>query len=72
MSARQGDPISLVLFVLCMKYTCWRVKLVRLHEDFTFHFGCKGQGIVHMCFRDDVVLVNRGDVKFMDEYSALF
>ncbi|XP_050238306.1 uncharacterized protein LOC126687794 [Mercurialis annua] len=59
---RQGDPISPLIFVLCMEY------LSRLMSKYTkegsvckFHSGCKILKLSHLAFADDLFIFSDGD-----------
>ena len=52
---RQGDPLSPLLFVLCMEYLS-RAFAANLPTDFQFHSGCKDPKIVHLSFADDLLI----------------
>ncbi|XP_073262655.1 uncharacterized protein [Populus alba] len=58
---RQGDPLSPYLFIYCMEYLSRFLKLSSPHENFRFHPKCEVQGITHLAFADDVLLLSRGD-----------
>jgi len=58
---RQGDPLSPYIFICCMEYFSRMLKLASKREGFRFHPKCKLQGISHLAFADDVLLLSRGD-----------
>lgn len=58
---RQGDPLSPYLFICCMEYFSRLLKRSAQHESFRFHPKCEVQGISHLAFADDVLLLSRGD-----------
>ena len=58
---RQGDPLSPYLFICCMDYFSRMLKLASQQEGFLFHPKCEVQGINHLAFADDVLLLSRGD-----------
>ncbi|XP_062103039.1 uncharacterized protein LOC133814037 [Humulus lupulus] len=66
---RHGDPISPLLFVLCMEYLNRILTKVARHENFRFHDRCSDLQLTHMCFADDVILFTHGD--FMSIYLML-
>lgn len=59
---RQGDPISPLLFVLCMDYFT-RIMDKMTSSGFTFHKKCKVMGLSHLCFADDLFVFANGDLE---------
>lgn len=58
---RQGDPISPLLFVICIEYFTRIIKVVANQEGFQYHTKCESSQLNHLCFVDDVLLFRRGD-----------
>lgn len=59
---RQGDPISPLLFVMCMEYSS-RILGKLYVNGFTFHKNCQELKLSHLCFADDLFLFTNGDVQ---------
>ncbi|XP_058750078.1 uncharacterized protein LOC131623068 [Vicia villosa] len=73
---RQGDPISLMLFVLVMEYLHRKLKDLSRIPNFNFHSKCEKLKLVDMSFDDDRLLFTRGDVisvqLVMDRFKSFF
>ncbi|GAA0183546.1 hypothetical protein LIER_31085 [Lithospermum erythrorhizon] len=75
---RQGDPMSLALFILCIKYLSL-VLLMKIRVcDFTFHPKCDDSRITHLAFADDLILFSYGNeslvnilMSCLEEFEAL-
>ena len=58
---RQGDPMSPLIFVICMEYLSRLLKVARDHVNFRFHPRCNRFKLNHLCFADDLMIFFRGD-----------
>ncbi|GJW46879.1 putative reverse transcriptase domain, reverse transcriptase zinc-binding domain protein [Tanacetum coccineum] len=60
---RQGDPMSPYLFTLIMEVlTLMLHRKVIDSEMFTFHRYCADLDLINLCFADDLLLFDHGDV----------
>ena len=59
---RQGDPLSPLLFVICMELLSRLIKKETSRSSFQFHQHCESLRLTHLIYADDVVLFCRGDV----------
>lgn len=57
---RQGDLISLLLFILCMDYLSRTLKKMTV-DGFSFHRGCEVLKLSHLCFADNLMVFSNGD-----------
>ncbi|XP_039062386.1 uncharacterized protein LOC120206888 [Hibiscus syriacus] len=57
---RQGDPLSLYIFVLAMNVLSSLLNVVVLRGIFKFHPKCKWIGLTHLYFVDDLLIFYKG------------
>ncbi|XP_074301198.1 uncharacterized protein LOC141632557 [Silene latifolia] len=62
---RQGDPLSPLIFTLCMEYLTRTLKYAAARFNFHYHPLFKQQKLASMMFADDVLLFSRGDTESM-------
>lgn len=54
---RQGDPLSLYLFVLCLERLCHLIELSTRHKEWKpISISRGGPKLSHICFADDLIL----------------
>ncbi|XP_074299353.1 uncharacterized protein LOC141630431 [Silene latifolia] len=58
---RQGDPLSPLIFTLCLDYLSRVLGVVHKHHKFKFHPLCNRIQLSHLFFADDLILFCRGD-----------
>lgn len=58
---RQGDPMSPMLFVICMEYLSRLLKYAGAQDNYQFHYRCKSLKLNHLVFADDLILFCRGE-----------
>ncbi|XP_074300097.1 uncharacterized protein LOC141631307 [Silene latifolia] len=59
---RQGDPLSLLLFTICLEYLSRLLERIQRVKGFKYHPLCARVGFTHLCFADDLVVFCRGDM----------
>ncbi|XP_074293063.1 uncharacterized protein LOC141619968 [Silene latifolia] len=57
---RQGDPISPLLFTICMEYLSRLIKFATDRWPFQYHPLCKNLKLTHLMFADDLLLFRKG------------
>ncbi|XP_074305792.1 putative mitochondrial protein AtMg01250 [Silene latifolia] len=57
---RQGDPISPLLFTICMEYLSRLIKFANDRWPFQYHPLCKNLKLTHLMFADDLLLFCKG------------
>lgn len=60
---RQGNPLSIFLFVLVIEYFTRILKRLQPVPDINFHLKCEKLKIIQLSFADDLLLFSRGDVQ---------
>ncbi|CAK8572760.1 unnamed protein product [Lathyrus sativus] len=58
---RQGDPISLFLFVILMEYMHRSLTKMQKNANFNHHAKCESLNLTNLTFADDALLFCRGD-----------
>ncbi|CAH9148298.1 unnamed protein product [Cuscuta epithymum] len=58
---RQGDPMSPLLFVVCLEYFSRLLTIRAETSRFNYHPLCASLGITHLAYADDLMLFSRGD-----------
>ncbi|XP_056690351.1 uncharacterized protein [Spinacia oleracea] len=58
---RHGDPMSPMLFVICMEYLSRIFHKMSELPMFQFHPRCRDLKLTHLCFADDLILCCKGE-----------
>ncbi|XP_038997432.1 uncharacterized protein LOC120122379 [Hibiscus syriacus] len=59
---RQGDPISLYIFILAMNVLSNLLNVAALNGVFGYHPKCKRIGLTYLCFVDDLLIFCKGSI----------
>ncbi|XP_074288536.1 uncharacterized protein LOC141613691 [Silene latifolia] len=62
---RQGDPMSPLIFTICMEYLTRILDYATHQWYFRYHPLCAGLKLNHLLFADDLMLFCKGDVRSM-------
>ncbi|XP_074304572.1 uncharacterized protein LOC141639314 [Silene latifolia] len=60
---RQGDPISPLIFCICMEYLSRLMEFATRKWYFRYHPMCKSLRLTHLLFADDLLMFSKGDVQ---------
>lgn len=60
---KQGDPMSLLLFVLVIEYLSRGLNKMSELPDFQFHPMCKNTKLTHLIIADDLMLFCKGNIQ---------
>ncbi|KAL9241284.1 hypothetical protein vseg_015413 [Gypsophila vaccaria] len=69
---RQGDPMSPLIFTICMEYLSRILEVATTRPGFSFHPMCKRLSLSHLCFADDLLLFARGDYQSVHRLLCAF
>ncbi|XP_074318629.1 uncharacterized protein LOC141655449 [Silene latifolia] len=58
---RQGDPVSPLIFTICMDYLSRLIAYATARWPFHYHPQCKGIRFTHLMFADDLLMFCKGD-----------
>ncbi|XP_019248755.1 PREDICTED: uncharacterized protein LOC109228026 [Nicotiana attenuata] len=58
---RQGDPMSLFLFVIAMEYLSRLLRRLKQTKEYKYHPRCSKFNITHLGFADDLLMFARGE-----------
>ncbi|CAH9093039.1 unnamed protein product [Cuscuta europaea] len=58
---RQGDPMSPLLFVICLEYFSRLIERRTLDPTFRYHPLCSKLKITHLAYADDLMLFSKGN-----------
>ncbi|XP_074288785.1 uncharacterized protein LOC141613942 [Silene latifolia] len=58
---RQGDPISTLIFTICMEYLTRLIAFSTERWPFHYHHLCKNLKLTHLMFADDLLMFCKGD-----------
>lgn len=60
---RQGDPLSPLLFTICLEYLSRLLNTVQRMQGFKHHALCKRVELNHLCFADDLLMFSYGNAQ---------
>lgn len=69
---RQGDPMSLFLFILGMKYLSRCLGHLKTIPNFNFHHRCDRFNITGLIFADDLLMLSRANPNSLSNLCLMF
>ncbi|GKV50480.1 hypothetical protein SLEP1_g57182 [Rubroshorea leprosula] len=68
---RQGDPLSLYIFVVCMEVLSRMLNKAAEEGKFAYHPKCKTVQLTLLCFADDLMIFTDGSLAFLNAIDVV-